>query len=136
MLNNKRNKIQKVILLVVLGITILFADQSDLFAGGGENEQYLAFAEKMPEPEGGMKAIIQKIEYPQIAKQAGIQGKVFLLAFIDESGTVQDVKVIKGLGGGCSEAAIEAVKKTKFKPGLNKGQPVKVKLSLPIIFKL
>lgn len=101
-----------------------------------EGEEYLAFAEVMPEPIGGMSAIISKVVYPQIAKSAGIQGKVYLLAFIDESGNVTDVKVIRGIGGGCDEVAVEAVKKTDFNPGKNKGVAVKVKLSLPIEFKL
>ncbi|RMD49233.1 MAG: energy transducer TonB, partial [Ignavibacteria bacterium] len=71
-----------------------------------------------------------------IAQKAGIQGKVYVLAFIDESGSVNDVKVLKGIGGGCDEAAADAIKASKFTPGTNKGKPVKVKLSLVINFKL
>ncbi len=99
-------------------------------------DEYLAFAEKMPEPIGGLKAIYAKIKYPEIAQKAGIQGKVYVLAFIDENGNVNDVKVMKGIGGGCDEAASTAVKSSKFSPGTNKGKPVKVKLSLVINFKL
>lgn len=99
-------------------------------------DEYLAFAEKMPQPEGGLPAIYAKIEYPEIAQKAGIQGKVYVLAFVDENGNVNDVKVLKGIGGGCDEAASSAIKATKFTPGTNKGKPVKVKLSLVINFKL
>lgn len=101
------------------------------------NGDYLAFAEKMPSPDGGLPAIYKHIkEYPKIAKAAGIQGKVYVLAFINESGGVDDVKVVKGIGGGCDEAACDAIKKSKFNPGSHKGQAVKVKMSLAIVFKI
>ncbi|MCK7524737.1 MAG: energy transducer TonB [Ignavibacteriales bacterium] len=60
----------------------------------------------MPEPIGGIKAIQEKIVYPEIAKRAGVEGKVYVLAFVDESGTVTDAKIIKGIGAGCDEAAL------------------------------
>ena len=101
-----------------------------------QEDPYLAFAEVMPEPVGGLSTIYKKIVYPSIAKSAGLEGKVYLLIFVDEKGGVNDVKVVKGIGGGCEEAAIAAVKSTKFAPGKNGGVPVKVKLSLPILFKL
>jgi len=102
----------------------------------GGDEEYLAFAEVMPEPEGGMGSIIQKIKYPEIAQKANLQGKVYVLAFIDDKGNCTSAKVIKGIGGGCDEAAVDAIKSTKFKPGKSGGANVKVKLSLPIEFKL
>ncbi|HEX2960351.1 MAG TPA: energy transducer TonB [Ignavibacteriales bacterium] len=101
-----------------------------------QGDQYLAFAEVMPEPVGGLPAIYKKIVYPSIAKSAGLEGKVYVLIFINERGGVDDVKVVKGIGGGCEEAAIQAIKGVKFTPGKNGGSPVKVKLSLPISFKL
>ncbi|QQS35449.1 MAG: energy transducer TonB [Ignavibacteriales bacterium] len=100
------------------------------------DEEYLAFAEEMPSPVGGLEAIMKSIVYPSLAKNAGVQGKVFLLAYINERGGVDDVKVVKGIGAGCDEAAVDAVKKNKFNPGKNKGSAVKVKLSLTINFKL
>ncbi len=100
------------------------------------DEAYAAFAEVMPEPISGMEGIYKKIEYPAVAKKAGIEGKVYVLVFINEGGDVDDVKVIKGLGGGCDEEVIDAVKESKFKPASNKGVPTKVKLSLAFTFKL
>lgn len=99
-------------------------------------DPYLPFAEVMPAPVGGMEAIYKHIKYPEVAKNAGLEGKVYLLVYIDETGKVEDVKVLKGIGGGCDEAAIEGIKETKFSPGKDKGAPVKVKLSIPITFKL
>ena len=103
---------------------------------GASGDGYLAFAEKMPSPVDGMGQIYKNITYPRVALQAKVEGKVFLLCFIDETGAVNDVKVIKGIGAGCDEAASEAVKAVKFSPGMNKGSAVKVKLSLSIVFKL
>lgn len=97
---------------------------------------YFVAVEEMPEPIGGIAAIQQLIEYPEIAKRAGVEGKVYVLAFVDENGNVTGAKIIKGIGGGCDEAALDAVKKTKFKPGKQRGTPVKVQVSIPIVFKL
>jgi protein TonB len=70
----------------------------------------------MPAPVGGIKAIYQNIVYPEIAKSNGIKGKVYLLLYINENGGLDDIKVIKGIGGGCNEAAIAGVKAAKFTP--------------------
>ncbi len=100
------------------------------------DDGYLAFAQVMPEPVEGLPAVIKKIQYPPIARQAGLEGKVFVMAYVDEKGNVDDVKVLKALGGGCEEEVIKVLKATKFKPGMNNGQPVKVKTSLSFAFKL
>lgn len=98
--------------------------------------EYLAFCDQMPEPVGGLPEIYKLIEYPELAKRKGVEGKVYVLAFINENGGVDDVKVIKGIGAGCDEATIDAVKKSKFTVGKSGGNPAKVKLSLQIQFKL
>lgn len=101
-----------------------------------EEPTYFVAVEEMPEPIGGIKAIQEKIVYPEIAKRAGVEGKVYILAFVDESGTVTKANVLKGIGAGCDEAALDAVKKTKFKPGKQRGKPVNVQVSIPVVFKL
>jgi protein TonB len=97
---------------------------------------YFVAVEEMPEPIGGIKAIQEKISYPEIAKRAGVEGKVYILAFVDENGNVTKAQVLKGIGAGCDEAAQDAVLQTKFKPGKQRGTPVKVQVSIPIVFKL
>jgi len=97
---------------------------------------YFVAVEEMPEPIGGIVAIQQLITYPEIAKRAGVEGKVYVLAFVDEKGNVTSAKIIKGIGAGCDEAAIDAVLQTRFKPGKQRGTPVKVQVSIPIVFKL
>ena len=99
-------------------------------------DDYLPIAENMPGPIGGMYSIQEKITYPEIAKRAGLQGKVIIQAFIDEDGNVTHTKVVKGLGGGIDEMASDAVRKTKFNPGIQNGKPVKVQVTIPIVFKL
>ena len=101
-----------------------------------EEPTYFVAVEEMPEPIGGIQAIQSKIIYPEIAKRAGVEGKVYVLAFVDETGEVTSVKIIKGLGAGLDEAALNAVKQTKFKPGKQRGKPVKVQVSIPIVFRL
>lgn len=101
-----------------------------------EEPVYFVAVEEMPEPIGGIQAIQSKIVYPEIAKRAGVEGRVYVLAFVDESGAVTNAKIIKGIGAGCDEAALDAVKKTKFKPGKQRGKAVKVQVSIPIVFKL
>ncbi len=100
-----------------------------------EESPYFVAVEEMPEPIGGLSSIQSKIVYPEIARRAGIDGKVFVLAFVDESGNVTNAEVVKGIGSGCDEAALDAVLQTKFKPGIQRGKPVKVKITIPIVFK-
>jgi len=101
-----------------------------------EEPTYFVAVEEMPGPIGGIKAIQEKIVYPEIAKRAGVEGKVYVLAFVNEQGEVTKAQIIKGIGAGCDEAALDAVLKTRFTPGKQRGKPVKVQVSIPIIFKL
>jgi protein TonB len=101
-----------------------------------QEDPYLPFAQVMPTPIGGMEAIYKHIVYPELAKKSGVSGKVYVLVYVDENGSVEQVKVVRGIGAGCDEAAVDGVKLTKFSPGKNNGTSVKVKLSLAIIFKI
>lgn len=92
--------------------------------------------EQMPLPIGGIEEIQKRIVYPQFAIRAGIQGRVFVKAFVDERGNVFKVELQKGIGGGCDEAAMEVVKNSLFSPGKQRGKPVKVQVTIPILFKL
>ncbi len=100
------------------------------------DDEYLIGAETMPMPVGGMESIIKKISSMGIIRSTNVQGKVYVLVYVNEQGEVDDVKLVKGIGGGCDDAAIEAIKRTKFSPGENGGKKVKVKMTLSIAFKL
>ena len=97
---------------------------------------FFVAVEQMPEPIGGIGAIQSKIVYPEIAKRAGVQGRVFVKAYVDEKGNVNKVELIRGIGAGCDEAAMNAVKSVMFKPGKQRGKPVKVQVTVPVLFKL
>ena len=101
-----------------------------------EEPLYFVAVEEMPYPIGGIKAIHDLIRYPEIAKRAGIEGKVYILAYVNERGTVTKTEVLKGIGAGCDEAAEYAIENTRFSPGKQRGKAVKVKVMIPIIFKL
>ena len=116
-------------------LVLLIVPANNIFPEG-KDELYKPFAQIMPEPKDGLQSIYSKIKYPSDAQKAGIEGKVYLLIYINENGDVDDVKVLKGLGAGCDEAATAAIKDTKFTPGKDNGKAIKVKLSLPITFKL
>lgn len=101
-----------------------------------EEPVYFVAVEEMPSPVGGIQAILNNLKYPEIAKRAGISGTVYLLAYLDTEGRVVKTEIIKGIGGGCNEAAAEAVRKAKFNPGKQRGKAVKVKIMIPIKFQI
>lgn len=90
----------------------------------------------MPEIEGGLSALYKKIKYPKKAVNEGISGRVYLQIIVDENGDAQNPEILRDIGAGCGEAAVEAIKKVKFIPGKQNGKAVKVKYSLPVTFRL
>ena len=99
-------------------------------------EIYLVAVDEMPEPIGGIQKIVSQVVYPAEAKRNGIAGTVFVLAFVDENGSVRKTLLTKGIGGGCDEAALRVVSASRFKPGKDKGLYVKVQIQIPVPFKL
>ena len=98
--------------------------------------EIFVIVEEMPELIGGLSGLQSRIKYPEIAKKAGVEGRVYLQFVVDEQGNVQNPVVTRGIGAGCDEEALRAIMNAKFKPGKQRGQPVKVKMSLPVTFKL
>lgn len=97
--------------------------------------------EQMPEFEGGdaamKKWIAENVRYPDPAKEAGIEGSVIVTFIVDENGNVTSPSVLRGLGGGLNEESLRVIRKMpKWKAGKQQGRPVKVKLNLPIKFRL
>ncbi len=90
-----------------------------------------------PELIGGMQALQRAIKYPEIAKEAGVEGTVIVQAFINKEGNVEEVVIVKGVPKtGLNEAAIEAVQRTKWKPAKQRDRAVGVWYSIPIVFRL
>ncbi|HEX9252376.1 MAG TPA: TonB family protein [Ignavibacteriaceae bacterium] len=100
-----------------------------------EEPAFFVAVEEMPELIGGLKGLQSKIIYPEIAKRVGIEGKVVVQALVDEAGNVISVGTLKGIGSGCDEVAMDAVRNSKFIPGKQRGKNVKVQVNIPIIFK-
>lgn len=97
--------------------------------------------EEMPEFPGGMAKLAEylakNIKYPQLARESGIQGRVFINFVVEHDGSVTNVKVMRSLGGGCDEEAVRVVKSMpKWKPGKQRGKAVRVSYNLPVNFKL
>jgi len=87
------------------------------------------------EPIGGFTAIQRNVNYPEMAVEVGLEGQVHLRVFVDKTGKVGEYIVIKGVEG-LNEAAIDAVKRTMFKPAMQRDKKVGVWISIPIVFKL
>ncbi|MDI9355726.1 MAG: energy transducer TonB [Chitinophagaceae bacterium] len=84
-------------------------------------------------------AFIEKnLTYPKEAKRMTIEGKVFVQFVVDEQGSLTEVEVVKGIGAGCDEEAVRIIKNqpTKWTPGEQRGKPTKIRMILPITFKL
>jgi len=101
-----------------------------------DEEGVYLMCEKMPELIGGMDALQKKIRYPLQAKSLGVQGVVYLQCVINEKGEITSPKIVKKLGAGCDEEAVRVLKKSKFKPGYDKGKPVRVRFTIPVFFRL
>jgi TonB family protein len=102
----------------------------------GDDPDVFSAVEQMPEMIGGQMAFYEALHYPEMARRAGIQGRVVIQFVVDEDGSVINPKVLRGIGGGADEAAIVAIKQMKFNPGMQLGQPVKVRLTQPVVFRL
>lgn len=105
------------------------------------NDKVLEKAEVMPEFPGGeqamMKFVAENVQYPQEARDKEISGRVLVSFIVEKDGSIAEVKVVKGIGGGCDEEAVRVVKAMpKWKPGKDKGKPVRVSYMMPFTFKL
>ncbi len=100
-----------------------------------EEPAFFVAVEEMPELIGGIKGLQSKIVYPEIARRVGVEGKVIVQAIVDETGKVVSVNTIKGIGSGCDEVAMDAVRNSKFTPGKQRGKTVKTQVTIPIVFK-
>ena len=97
--------------------------------------------ENAPNPPGGMSGwnqyLSKNLKYPTQARRMGIEGTVIVVFVINTDGTIQDVEVLRGIGGGCDEEAVKVVQEApKWEPGKQRGRPVRTRMRLPIRFKL
>ena len=106
-----------------------------------DDEEFFMVVENMPEFPGGdlglMKYIQKNVRYPPIAKEYNITGKVFVQFIVDKTGVVTNVKVVRGVDKNLDAEAVRVVKSLpKYKPGKQRGKPVRVMFTIPINFTL
>ncbi len=119
---------------VTEGFVVPWADDSD-------TPEVYQIVEQMPAFPGGedklMEFLAKNMEYPKEAREAGIQGRVFVGFVVEKDGSIGDVRVLRGIGGGCDEEAVRVVKiLPKWKPGMHNGEAVRVSYQIPFSFKL
>jgi protein TonB len=105
------------------------------------NDKVLEKAEVMPEFPGGeqamMKFVSENVQYPEKAKEKEISGRVLVGFIVEKDGSVNEVKIVRGIGGGCDEEAVRVVKAMpKWKPGKQDGKTVRVSYTMPFFFKM
>ena len=102
-------------------------DDSDIVWDGSEVQ---------PELIGGLPGLQERVEYPEFARRAGIEGQVVVQFVVDERGNVVDPVVLRSPNELLSEAALKAVRESRFTPGQQRGRPVKVRFAVPVTFRL
>ena len=106
-----------------------------------QEEEVFLSVEENPEFPGGPAKLLEYVQknlkYPLMARESDIQGRVFVGFVVEKDGSISNVRVLRGIGGGCDEEAVRVVQSLpKFKPGKQRGNPVRVQYTLPIVFKL
>ncbi|GCC51922.1 hypothetical protein SanaruYs_21530 [Chryseotalea sanaruensis] len=142
-ININSNTMTKKLLTLTIGLLIL----SVLSIKAQDNvtinpDSVYTKVDVLPEFPGGMKALGKYVDgknhyYPEQARKNKIEGKVIIQFIINADGTSSDFKVIKGIGYGCDEAAVEAFKKMpKWKPATINGLPVKFLTQMAYLYGL
>lgn len=85
---------------------------------------------------GGLEGLQRRITYPNSCRLARIEGTVIIQFVVDKEGRVESAEVARGIGGGCDEAALQAVLEAQFEPGRQRGEAVRVRSTLPVRFRL
>ncbi|MFH1853012.1 MAG: M56 family metallopeptidase [Candidatus Neomarinimicrobiota bacterium] len=115
---------------------IIKADATEKGYEVPEDIKFIPYDEP-PEPLGGFDAIMNNVVYPKAALEAGIEGTIIVMAHIDETGVVNETRVVKSIpGSGLDEAAALAISTTKFKPAQQRDRTVGVWITIPVNFKL
>lgn len=107
-----------------------------------EEQTIFEVVEQMPEfPDGGMAGLMQflskNIKYPTIAQENGTQGRVTVQFVVNKDGSIVDAKVLRGVDPYLDKEALRVIgTMPKWKPGMQRGKPVRVKYTVPVMFRL
>ena len=129
---------KKLILLVALAVLCSTSAMAQIVV---VDEEIFLVVENAPEFPGGEDSlyayIARNIKYPEAAKKEKIEGRVFVTFVVEKDGQVSSAKILRDIGGGCGEEAIRVVKSMpKWKPGTQRGNPVRFQFNLPVSFML
>ena len=127
--------------LILLAAVALFCGTSAMAQTDEVDDAVFVVVEKSPEFPGGNDSLYafigRNIKYPEMAKKNKIEGRVFVTFVVEKDGQVSSAKILRDIGGGCGEEAIRVVNiMPKWKPGTQRGNPVRVQFNLPIMFQL
>ncbi|MCP4456879.1 MAG: energy transducer TonB [Cytophagales bacterium] len=105
------------------------------------SDEIFIIVEERPEFPGGEDAfrtfLYKNLKYPYQAKKMGIEGRVYVQFVVERDGSITDLTVVKGLGAGCDVETLRVMKLVpNFSPGKQRGSPVRVKMVLPIFFRM
>jgi len=104
-------------------------------------DEIFTIVETQPEPVGGFASFYnyvgEHLKYPRLAQIHAIEGRVYIQFVVEKDGSLTDIKTLKGIGGGCDEEACRIIGGApNWKPGKQRGNPVRVKMVIPILFRL
>jgi protein TonB len=111
------------------------ADERETSPVNPEDEIFVV-VEQQPELIGGMAALRRAVNYPTFAQKTGLQGRVFVEFVVDETGAVQSPRIVRGVHKLLDTEALRVVQKMRFRPGRQRDVPVKVRMTLPVYFRL
>lgn len=133
--------------VLLLGAVTTFAACTDTFVGANDHsgdaaaypqsdQEVFVIVEEMPKLIGGLEELQSKIEYPALARRAGVEGRVYVQFVVNMEGVPEDIVITRGIGAGADEEAVRVISTMRFTPGKQRGQIVPVKMSLPVSFRL
>ncbi|NNF57401.1 MAG: energy transducer TonB [Rhodothermaceae bacterium] len=132
-----RHQGQPVEVQMMLPITFrLAADATEASSADQEEAKVFEIVEQFPEPVGGIEAVAARIHYPEEARRTATEGRVFVTFIVNSEGEAEQLQVMRGIGHGCDEAAVTAIARSSFNPGRQHGEPVDVRITLPVTFRL
>ncbi len=121
-----------------VGPTNVLARVNDV---GKDGKEIFDVTEEQPVPPGGLEGwngyLSSNLTYPNQARQMGIEGTVIVVFLVNSDGSISNPEILRGIGGGCDEAAIKVVENSpNWSPARQKGKAVNCRMRLPVRFKL
>ena len=116
--------------------------ESDVYGDEESTSEIFLIVEQQPVPIGGMKAFYEyvrkNLKYPAQASRMGVEGRVYIDFVVEKNGSLSQIGILKGIGAGCDQEALRVMRACplKWKPGKQRGKPVRVRFRLPITFRL